>query len=49
MKAWWHSGRPWVWLTSGAVSLSLLAMLAMLAMLTGQSLRLLWPQPIFLN
>ncbi|MGP4139242.1 phosphate ABC transporter permease PstA [Sodalis praecaptivus] len=47
MKAWWHSGRPWVWLTSGAVSLSLLAMLALLALLTGQSLRLLWPQPIY--
>lgn len=47
MKAWWRSGRPWVWLTAGAVSLSLLAMLALLALLVNQSLQLLWPQPIY--
>lgn len=47
MRRWLGSGRPWVWLTAGAVSLSLLAMLALVSLLVWQSMRLFWPQPVY--
>ncbi|HEY0207489.1 phosphate ABC transporter permease PstA [Acerihabitans sp.] len=47
MKDWFRSGRPWVWLTAGAVSVSLLAMLALVTLLGAQGMRLFWPQPAY--
>ncbi|NDL65397.1 phosphate ABC transporter permease PstA [Acerihabitans arboris] len=47
MRTWFRSGRPWIWLTAGAVSISLLAMLALVALLGLQGMRLFWPQPVY--
>ncbi|WP_413723397.1 phosphate ABC transporter permease PstA [Sodalis sp. RH24] len=47
MKHWFQSGRPWVWLTAGSVSVSLLAMLMLVALLSLQGMRLFWPQPVY--
>ncbi|WP_413741358.1 phosphate ABC transporter permease PstA [Sodalis sp. RH15] len=47
MNAWFRSGRPWIWLTAGSVSISLLAMLSLIALLSWQAMRLFWPQPVY--
>ena len=33
MKKWFKSGSPWIWMTGGAVSLSLIAVLGLLALI----------------
>lgn len=48
MRDWFRSGRPWIWLTAGSVSVSLLAILALVALLGLQGMRLFWPQPVYL-
>ncbi len=47
MSAWFRSGRPWIWLTAGSVSISLLAMLSLMLLLSWQAMRLFWPQPVY--
>ena len=47
MRDWFRSGRPWVWLTAGSVSVSLLAMLSLIVLLGWQAARLFWPQPVY--
>ncbi|QDX29273.1 phosphate ABC transporter permease PstA [Dickeya poaceiphila] len=48
MRRWFSTGTPWVWLTASAITFSLLAMVAVFALLVGQSVRYLWPQPVWL-
>ncbi len=40
---WIKSGAPWVWLTAGAVSISLLAVLGLLLLLGWKGLSFFWP------
>lgn len=47
MKTWFRSGRSWVWLTAGSVSISLLAIVVLVALLAAQGMRLFWPQPVY--
>lgn len=47
-KKWFASGSPWIWLTAGAVSISLLALLGVILLLAGQGMRYFWPSPVYL-
>lgn len=47
MKSWLKSGTPWIWLTAGAVSLSLIALVGLLLLLAGNGLRYFWPAPVY--
>ncbi|AVJ18779.1 phosphate ABC transporter permease PstA [Serratia rhizosphaerae] len=47
MRSWLKSGSPWVWLTAGSVSVSLLALLGILLLLAGQGMRYFWPSPVY--
>ncbi|MFV8798160.1 phosphate ABC transporter permease PstA [Yersinia sp. LJYL362] len=46
-KKWFASGSPWIWLTAGSVSISLLALLGVLLLLAGQGMRYFWPSPVY--
>ncbi|HDL6960981.1 TPA: phosphate ABC transporter permease PstA [Yersinia enterocolitica] len=46
-KKWFASGSPWIWLTAGAVSISLLALLGVVLLLAGQGMRYFWPSPVY--
>ncbi|MHA3570354.1 phosphate ABC transporter permease PstA [Yersinia enterocolitica] len=46
-KKWFASGSPWIWLTAGAVSISLLALLGVVLLLAGQGMRYFWPSQVY--
>ncbi|UTM56661.1 phosphate ABC transporter permease PstA [Photobacterium sp. CCB-ST2H9] len=47
MLKWMRSGSPWIWLTAGSVSLSLLAVLGLLLMIGWKGLSYFWPSPVY--
>ncbi|NRA54760.1 MAG: phosphate ABC transporter permease PstA [Gammaproteobacteria bacterium] len=47
MGNWYKSGSPWIWLTSGAVSISLIAVLGLLALIAWRGLTYFWPSQIW--
>lgn len=47
ISSWFKSGAPWVWMTAGAVSLSLLAVLGLLLLIASRGLTYFWPEPIY--
>lgn len=47
MFKWVKSGAPWIWLTGGAVSLSLLAVLGLLLLIGWKGLSYFWPAPLY--
>ncbi|MEX1220914.1 MAG: phosphate ABC transporter permease PstA [Idiomarina sp.] len=46
MNHWFKSGKPWIWLTAGAVSVSLIAVIGLLLMIAWRGLSFFWPAPI---
>lgn len=46
MRAWMKSGTPWVWITAGMVSVSLIAILGVLLLIGARGLGYFWPTPI---
>nr|WP_274612474.1 phosphate ABC transporter permease PstA [Vibrio vulnificus] len=44
---WIRSGAPWIWLTGGAVSISLLSVLALLLLIGWKGLNYFWPAPVY--
>lgn len=46
MRKWFISGSPWVWLTAGAVSASLLMVVGVLALVMVRGMAFFWPSPI---
>src|SRR5690606_28400232 len=46
MKHWFKSGKPYIWLTAGAVSVSLIAVLGLLALIAWRGLSFFWPAAI---
>nr|WP_217273883.1 phosphate ABC transporter permease PstA [Vibrio coralliilyticus] len=44
---WLKSGSPWVWLTGGAVSISLLSVLGLLLLIGWKGLSYFWPAPLY--
>ncbi|MDP2560912.1 phosphate ABC transporter permease PstA [Psychrobium sp. 1_MG-2023] len=47
MGQWYKSGSPWIWLTSGAVSLSLIAVIGLLGLIAWRGLVYFWPSTIY--
>ncbi|MCL1078340.1 phosphate ABC transporter permease PstA [Parashewanella spongiae] len=47
MGNWFKSGSPWIWMTSGAVSLSLIAVLGLLLLIASRGLSYFWPNSIY--
>ena len=47
MGNWFKSGSPWVWMTGGAVSISLIAVLGLLLMIAWRGLSYFWPAEIY--
>ncbi|MDN3680145.1 phosphate ABC transporter permease PstA [Vibrio tapetis subsp. quintayensis] len=46
MTKWFKSGAPWIWLTSGAVSVSLISVLGILLLIGWKGLAYFWPAPL---
>ncbi|GIU30357.1 phosphate ABC transporter permease PstA [Shewanella sp. MBTL60-007] len=47
MGKWFKSGSPWIWMTSGAVSLCLIAVLGLLLLIAWRGLSYFWPADIY--
>ncbi|PMH37578.1 phosphate ABC transporter, permease protein PstA [Vibrio sp. 10N.286.49.B3] len=47
MFKWLKSGSPWIWLTGGAVSISLLSVLGLLLLIGWKGLTYFWPAPLY--
>lgn len=47
MLKWIRSGAPWIWLTGGAVSISLLSVLTLLLLIGWKGLNYFWPSPVY--
>lgn len=46
IKQWFKSGSPWIWMTGGAVSISLISVLGLLAMIAWKGLSFFWPSEV---
>jgi len=46
IKQWFKSGSPWIWMTGGAVSISLISVLGLLAMIAWKGLSFFWPSQV---
>lgn len=46
MAKWFKSGAPWVWLSAGAVSISLIMVFGLLALIAARGLGYFWPADI---
>ena len=47
ISQWMRSGAPWIWLTGGAVSLSLISVLGLLLLIGWKGLTYFWPAPLY--
>ncbi|MCL1042414.1 phosphate ABC transporter permease PstA [Shewanella marisflavi] len=47
MGKWFKSGSPWIWMTGGAVSISLIAVLGLLLLIAWRGLSYFWPAQIY--
>lgn len=47
MMKWFKSGSPWIWMTAGAVSLSLMAVLGLLLLIGYKGLSYFWPATVY--
>ena len=46
IRAWFSSGMPWIWLTAGTVSFSLIMVFGLLALITLRGMGHFWPQDV---
>lgn len=47
MKSWFKSGAPWIWMTAGAVSISLISVIGLLLLIASRGLSYFWPSDIY--
>ncbi|UXI00738.1 phosphate ABC transporter permease PstA [Photobacterium sp. TY1-4] len=47
MRRWFQSGAPWIWMTAGTVSLSLVAVLGLLLLIGWKGLSYFWPASVY--
>lgn len=45
--SWIKSGSPWIWLTGGAVSISMLSVLGLMLLIGWKGLTYFWPAPLY--
>lgn len=46
VRQWFKSGSPWIWMTGGAVSISLISVLGLLALIAWRGLGYFWPSEV---
>ncbi|MGE0486754.1 MAG: phosphate ABC transporter permease PstA [Gammaproteobacteria bacterium] len=46
LREWMASGQPWIWLTAGTVSVSLIMVVGLLALITLRGMGHFWPAPV---
>ncbi|WP_018692316.1 phosphate ABC transporter permease PstA [Algicola sagamiensis] len=46
MQQWFKSGSPWIWMTAGAVSISLISVIGLLSLIAWRGLSFFWPSPV---
>lgn len=46
MKTWFKSGSPWIWMSAGGVSLSLISVIGLLWLIAANGLSYFWPSDI---
>lgn len=46
MNKWFRTGKPWIWLTAGSVSVSLIAVIGLVIMIGWRGLSFFWPSAI---
>ncbi|CCQ11076.1 Phosphate transport system permease protein PstA (TC 3.A.1.7.1) [Pseudoalteromonas luteoviolacea B = ATCC 29581] len=46
VRQWFKSGSPWIWMTGGAVSISLISVIGLLAMIAWRGLSFFWPSEV---
>lgn len=47
MNKWFKSGSPWIWMTGGAISMSLVAVLGLLLLIAWRGLTYFWPATVY--
>ena len=47
MGKWFKSGTPWIWMTGGAVSLSLIAVVGLVLLIGWRGLSFFWPSTVY--
>ncbi|WP_199609467.1 phosphate ABC transporter permease PstA [Flocculibacter collagenilyticus] len=47
MNNWFKSGAPWIWMTAGAVSISLISVIGLLLLIGWRGLSYFWPSDIY--
>ncbi|QBF81660.1 phosphate ABC transporter permease PstA [Shewanella maritima] len=47
MGKWFKSGSPWIWMTGGAVSISLIAVIGLLLLIASRGLSYFWPADVY--
>jgi len=47
MNTWFKSGSPWVWLSAGGVSISLISVLGLLWLIASKGLSYFWPSELY--
>lgn len=47
MKTWFKSGSPWIWMTAGAVSISLISVIGLLLLIAWRGLTYFWPADVY--
>ena len=46
IKKWYRSGDPWIWLTAGAVSISMIMVVGLLGLIAVRGLSFFWPSEV---
>ncbi|WP_105187916.1 MULTISPECIES: phosphate ABC transporter permease PstA [unclassified Pseudoalteromonas] len=46
IRQWFKSGSPWIWMTGGAVSISLISVIGLLALIAWRGLGFFWASPV---
>ncbi|WP_045212675.1 phosphate ABC transporter permease PstA [Desulfonatronovibrio magnus] len=46
IKEWFKSGNPWIWLTAGMVSISMIMVFGLLLLIASRGLGHFWPKPV---
>lgn len=46
MKDWFRKGSPWIWLSGGAVTISMVMVVGLVAMIAVKGLSHFWPKPV---
>jgi len=47
MKSWWKAGNPWIWLTGGAVTISMVMVFGLITLILVRGFGAFWPSDVF--